>query len=456
MFKFPWSNFHELNLDWILEKIRHLEEMVAAITGSATPSSTPPLMDGAAEPGTSENYSRGDHRHPTDTSRASQVDLAAEVVNRDAADGALQSAINAVDAKIKFSSSAPLMDSSSASAGFSDFQARADHIHPTDTSRASQSDFNTLKARVDGITGSASPSDAVPLMDGMGSAGDVGAYSRGNHRHPSDTSKLDVAGGTMTGLLTQSYKERHLAVNAINWLRVANMPQINGSKAVLTITRKSTLYPDEVHKISITINQNDIVFDAEESSGTVVYIDAIRYTNAGKIDIHMEQNYESDIGVFLDPMTASYADMENLHLLPIEAVADAPIGEIILASHKFTDNTSCQALTTTRTNNPYFNETSVQRIKAYSQADMIFVRINLDPDTTLPANTSLVEIGRITLPANRNLIDTIYTNISDQTGTETMLLRISPEGYIEVANYSATAIGQFCRTVVSSILIPTT
>lgn len=44
-------------------------------------------------------------------------------------------------------------------------------------------------------------STSVPLMDGMGSAGVAEEYARGDHRHPSDTSKLDKSGGTMTGLL---------------------------------------------------------------------------------------------------------------------------------------------------------------------------------------------------------------------------------------------------------------
>ena len=39
------------------------------------PSDSNPLMDGTAAPGTGAAYSRGDHRHPTDTSRASQSDL---------------------------------------------------------------------------------------------------------------------------------------------------------------------------------------------------------------------------------------------------------------------------------------------------------------------------------------------------------------------------------------------
>jgi hypothetical protein len=48
----------------------------------------------------------------------------------------------------------------------------------------------------------AAPSDAVPLMDGAGAPGTAATAARGDHRHPSDTSRLAVAGGTLTGALT--------------------------------------------------------------------------------------------------------------------------------------------------------------------------------------------------------------------------------------------------------------
>ena len=43
---------------------------LVAGAGGGTPSSSTPLMDGTAAVGTSTTYARGDHRHPTDTSRA--------------------------------------------------------------------------------------------------------------------------------------------------------------------------------------------------------------------------------------------------------------------------------------------------------------------------------------------------------------------------------------------------
>lgn len=332
-FKLPWSNFHELNLDWILEKIKELREDVDNITGSATPYTSTPEMDGIGSPGTQVSYSRGDHRHPTDTSRASAADLAQEILDRDGADNTLQANIDATDAKIKFSSSAPFMDSSSASAGFSDYMARADHVHPTDTSRASATDLATLTARVDAFSGSAAPSDATPLMDGVGAAGTGGNYSRGDHVHPRDTSKLDTAGGTVTGRITNTIREQYVTVNATGWLRVADVPNVGGTCVRINVMRRGTLTPDECHGITLAITQNAIEFLDELSAADVVYINKIRYTSAGKVDIHVDQTAESKVGVFIEPLAATTEDMDNIKSLAITSVADSPIGETILVDY---------------------------------------------------------------------------------------------------------------------------
>lgn len=44
-----------------------------------------------------------------------------------------------------------------------------------------------------GADGQGAPGSATPLMDGTASAGSANAYSREDHRHPSDTTKLDSA-----------------------------------------------------------------------------------------------------------------------------------------------------------------------------------------------------------------------------------------------------------------------
>lgn len=74
--------------------------------GSGTPSNTNPIMDGTATPGVSALYARGDHVHPTDTSRA------------------------AVSALPLPATALPLLESGIGSVGSATRYAREDHVHP--------------------------------------------------------------------------------------------------------------------------------------------------------------------------------------------------------------------------------------------------------------------------------------------------------------------------------------
>ena len=342
-YKIPWSNFHELNLDWLLEQVKQLREVVDGLIGSATPSNDTPEMDRIGGPGTYVTYSRGDHRHPTDTSRAAASVLTQEITDRGNADITLQNNIDAVDAKIKFSSAAPIMDSSSASAGFSDYMARADHIHPTDTSRASATDLALLQARVDGFTGSALPSDLTPNMDGVGSAGTGGNYSRGDHVHPSDTSKLDVAGGTVTGDLGVDgllQENRNIATwqsSAPGWYRVAIIPNVQGSRVEITIARKSVSILPEMHKLVLSLLANPVIEEEDSLSDTKI-IDRVRYTSAGALDVHVDQNYVSDIYVYLKPAAPTLTALKAIHTVSVNSVSDTPVGETILVNFVLSTN----------------------------------------------------------------------------------------------------------------------
>lgn len=107
------------------------------------------------------------------------------------------------------SSTTPLMDGSAA-VGVGTTWARADHVHPTDTSRYSASNPSGFQTAAQ-VTAALAPyalasavptaSNANPAMDGAAAAGSAAAFSRGDHVHPSDTSRLALAGGTMTGPL---------------------------------------------------------------------------------------------------------------------------------------------------------------------------------------------------------------------------------------------------------------
>ncbi len=126
-----------------------------------SPASSVPVMDGTASAGSSDNYARADHVHPSDSTKAD---------------------VSAIPAP---SSSAPLMDGT-ASAGGSSNYARADHVHPSDTNKANISDVP-------------SPSSSAPAMDGTASAGASSFYARADHVHPTDSSRQVKI--TATGIL---------------------------------------------------------------------------------------------------------------------------------------------------------------------------------------------------------------------------------------------------------------
>jgi len=106
---------------------------VVGQAGSATP-----LVNGTAAVGTSLRYARQDHIHPTDTSRAplASPSLTGTPLSTTAAADTNTTQIATTAFVVgQASSTSPVMDGT-ATVGTSLKFARADHVHPTDTSRA--------------------------------------------------------------------------------------------------------------------------------------------------------------------------------------------------------------------------------------------------------------------------------------------------------------------------------
>jgi hypothetical protein len=119
------------------------------------PSTTVPGMDGTGAVGSATPYSRGDHIHPTDTTRAPLV--------------------------------SPTFTGTPAA--------------PTPTAGTNTTQLATTQFVGTAISNAAvpAPSSTPPGMDGAGSAGTATSYSRGDHIHPSDTTKANLASPTFTG-----------------------------------------------------------------------------------------------------------------------------------------------------------------------------------------------------------------------------------------------------------------
>ena len=75
-------------------------------------------------------------------------------------------------------------------------------VTQTGTAEAPTIDFAFHNLKGSGGGTSVYPYTSDPAMDGAASAGSSDLYSRGDHVHPSDTSKYDKAGGTVNGSVT--------------------------------------------------------------------------------------------------------------------------------------------------------------------------------------------------------------------------------------------------------------
>lgn len=408
---FPWSNFHDLNLDWLLQQVKQLREDVDALAGGASPSSTIPLMDGTGSAGSAVNYARGDHRHPTDTSRASQSDLTAETTARTNKDLSLDADIAAVDAKISFSAATPEMDGvasvgvstsqaradhrhptdtsrasqsdltaettartnkdlaldsdiaavdakikflatnpnmdGTASPGFSDYLTRADHVHPTDTSRASQADLTALSLRVDGISGATTPYTAIPEPNGTASAGSVNEYSRGDHVHPRDSTKFDKTGGTINGPVTITadfkplYNMAWYNFSSPGWKRVIKLPSSLGldwAFKLSIITGSAYTDTSEYHECLCHFsNGNAFITNEISSSPTSLLIERVRIIS-GAIDIYYGGGNDTSVGVCILPVSAPDSTIYGL-IKMYDPYLDGSSGTAI-ASMNFSQNIS--------------------------------------------------------------------------------------------------------------------
>lgn len=220
-----------------------------------SPYTSNPAMDGIASPGSSTSYAKGDHVHPSDTSRApvshatststygegtgtnyGHLRLSDSTSSTSGTSGgyaATPSAVKSVKDSIpSASTTSPSMDGN-ASYGSGTTWARADHVHPTDTSRAptshsssattygtgTSSNYGHVKlsdstSSTSGVNGGVAATPAAvksvmdsiptvptatattPKMDGTAAVGSETQWAKGDHVHPTDTSRAPTSHAT--------------------------------------------------------------------------------------------------------------------------------------------------------------------------------------------------------------------------------------------------------------------
>jgi hypothetical protein len=165
------------------------------VVSGGSPSNANPAMDGVAAPGASALYSRGDHVHPTDTSRAAASALPVPA------------------------SATPLIESGTGAVGVSAKYAREDHVHPASAGTGSGNvtgpsgavsgniatyngatgliiqDGGVSIANLAPVSALPVPAAATPIVEsGSGAVGTSAKYAREDHVHPAAGGSGNVTG----------------------------------------------------------------------------------------------------------------------------------------------------------------------------------------------------------------------------------------------------------------------
>ena len=203
-----------------------------------------------------------------------------------------------------------------------------------------------------------------------------------------------------------------------------------------------------------------VSFGDESSYGntTTPLIDKIRYTydsnGLGHVDVHYSVSSSNNVYVNFDvntyPLNASLFVSESL-----QAVADAPSGETVLATHSFTDNNTYRYLAKSYTTNSYVDETDFGRIYAYQYGNTVQITFNLHLTSPMPKTSDWVAIGRFTLPTNRGFPFAILQTLSGQSNPTNISLYITTNGFINIYNGFNTSADGWYRATITAELVPT-
>ena len=214
-----WGSMLNSDLDAIDSVVHGID--TRAIPG---PSSSAPVMDGTASAGSATAWSRGDHVHPTDTSKYDTTNPAgyqtAAQVNASLLPYALVSSVPAASA------SAPVMDSV-ANAGSSAAFSRGDHVHPTDTSRAAASALASYLPLIGGtLTGNLNATSIY-------ATGNMNAGAYGTNGAGGFTANISsgIWGLTVTGAAATARGVVFQTANSSRWNMQASTTAESGSNA---------------------------------------------------------------------------------------------------------------------------------------------------------------------------------------------------------------------------------
>ena len=165
----------------------------------------------------------------------------------------------------------------------------------------------------------AAASTTTPYMDGVASTGTELAFARGDHRHPSDTAKLNISGGTMTGALTLSgaptsnlhaatkkYVDDNIPTNVSELTNDAGYTTNIGTITGITMNSVSKGTSGVVDLGTVITSHQDISGKLDKSGGTMT--GALTLSGAPTSNLHAAtKKYVDDLDTAMD---ARMADVE--------------------------------------------------------------------------------------------------------------------------------------------------
>lgn len=166
---YPFTNYHELNLDWLIEQMRGLVQQWDAMEGNVTADAYTSISPQVTVTGNLKNglnFSFG---------------LVRGQQGIQGPEGPQGQGLEILDV---LSDPSDLPATGNVGDVYEVLDGGDYHLYVWSESNSSWIDTGSL--------GTVAPSSSTPLMDGVGAAGSSTDYARGDHVHPSDTSKQDV------------------------------------------------------------------------------------------------------------------------------------------------------------------------------------------------------------------------------------------------------------------------
>lgn len=142
----------------------------------------------------------------------------------------------------------------------------------------------------------------------------------------------------------------YTTLSSPGWYRIisyhSTANNVNGGRAFildLNILRSYNNTNNEVHSVRLFANYNNLKFTGEESLSNALGITKVRYNVAGEygyIDIYYSLSTNNGVSIDYAVHTNGIDEQALFTIAKLEAVADAPSGETVKASHNFSANTN--------------------------------------------------------------------------------------------------------------------